>query len=677
MKAMWRVVVALVVVSVSVILVAGPAAAETTDSDTGLSSFLELTDSHKVSVWNYQLSFDQGNVTSPMKGIWAFALSMLWSLYQAGVSVVIWLLDWVLSFKWLEVVAAPFLALSDGLHAVMNAIGAGPAFLTIAAMAAVLWMARGKWALGVYELGMSCLIAVLATSIFANPVQMIAGPDGALIKARDFGVEVAAGLANGGNGGTGSETQQVLTQQLADTFIRLPHQLVNFGRVIDGTTCERAYDEALTDPKADDATLREKIEGCNAEWVEYANNPGPDQLLSLAVIAPAGYAIAFFVGVLAIAVFLAALSALYQGLRLIVTLIFGILPGVARGSFWATLSDLVVSLAELVFAIVFTSGFLIALQSIFGNTTVSTGGRVGTFLLVDILLIVGTVLFWRYRKSIKRSSKRLAELLGSRPGAANHPSNQAQSMGWGAAGGLASSAAKYAALRRMSKGASVASPGRGPEDPAPSPAPGPIRGRVDVVRSPKADASNDQPVLAGGPARKELTAGGPDVPNRPKGSKPPPRSHGGRAARLALLATKVGAAAATGGSSAAVQAIGQTAKSATVRATLATATKHASRAGSPQPKVIKGQVVGRSDTPRVPVANRTVVPEKRPIAMPGGSAAHRTTAPSSTQRVVAPARNESDADAINRRLRARLEARGARPVTKAPKVPSQPPATLF
>ena len=36
-----------------------------------------------------------------------------------------------------------------------------------------------------------------------------------------------------------------LSEQLADIFIRAPHQLVNYNAVIDGTKCEAAYDAGL------------------------------------------------------------------------------------------------------------------------------------------------------------------------------------------------------------------------------------------------------------------------------------------------------------------------------------------------------------------------------------------------------------------------------------------------
>src|SRR5664280_1015586 len=78
-------------------------------------------------------------------------------------------------------------------------------------------------------------------------------------------------------------------------------------------------------------------------------------------------------------------------------------------------ADLVMSLVTLVFAIVFLTGYLLLIQAVF-RAGQPGDGVMATFFFVDILLVAGTVLFWRGRKSLRRGADRLAQVLATRPG---------------------------------------------------------------------------------------------------------------------------------------------------------------------------------------------------------------------------------------------------------------------
>jgi hypothetical protein len=72
------------------------------------------------------------------------------------------------------------------------------------------------------------------------------------------------------------------------------------------------------------------------------------------------------------------------------------------------------ALVTVVFATVFLTGYLLLIQAVFAS-----GGtaRMQTFFAVDILLVVGIVVFWRGRGRIKAASERLTQALAKRPGA--------------------------------------------------------------------------------------------------------------------------------------------------------------------------------------------------------------------------------------------------------------------
>ena len=64
------------------------------------------------------------------------------------------------------------------MQSVVNRIGASGALLTITAVVAVVWMMRGRWATGIWELSIALVIAALASGVFASPVRMLAGDTG-------------------------------------------------------------------------------------------------------------------------------------------------------------------------------------------------------------------------------------------------------------------------------------------------------------------------------------------------------------------------------------------------------------------------------------------------------------------------------------------------------------------
>lgn len=424
-------------------------------------SWIKLTDSRGISVWNYELSLDRGGITAPGKVVWSFVIDFFWQLYRGGVVISIWFIDWALSFSWLPTIVTPVMALSDNLTRLKDRVGGVAALLTVAAVVAVCWMMRGKWALGVFELFTSLLIASLATGALASPVAMVAGPSGALMSSRSLGLEIADGLATDG-GSSGATSSDVLRQQttarLVDTFVRLPLETLNFGTVLDGGKCDGAYSKVIKGgPYGMGDDIRNAVGDCDSDLGDVAGNPGSGQALSAAIISPAAALVLVFATVLAGTVFLAALGALYQGLRLIVTLVSGLLPGEARGVLWITVADLVMSLVTLVFAIVFLTGYLLLVASVFTSTTPGQS-PMQTFFFVDVLLVAALLIFWRGRASIQRASAKLAKALATRPGGGTatalpqkRPFNAADAyytakMAAGAAGGVKAAAGAAGAL---------------------------------------------------------------------------------------------------------------------------------------------------------------------------------------------------------------------------------------
>jgi len=422
-------------------------------------SWIQLTDSHGISVWNFEMSLDRGGVTSPDKFFWASVVDGCWGVYRSWCALALWFLDWVLSFDWLHVIAAPLLSMGAALQSVVDRIGAVPTLLTICAIVAVGWMAQGRYATGIWELAASLVIASLATGVFAAPVQMVAGQDGLIMKAQTTGLQLSGELAAGQSGGTSDPTRlrQQMTGELVDTFVRQPTEMINFGRVLDGGKCEKTYTDVLAQgPYGSASTIRDKVAGCDAASGDYASQPSAGMALGSMIFMPASLVILLLAAVLGGSVIAAACYALFQSLKMILALVTALLPGEARGSLFVTVAEAAISLLIIIFTTVFLSVFLLVIQEMFKASAASSVPR--TFVIVDILLVVGVIIYWRERKRLKESAQRFAQWMSKRPGGASAtrlPERGGGGIGSWASGAL-STASKVSMLqaRRRSGGTS-------------------------------------------------------------------------------------------------------------------------------------------------------------------------------------------------------------------------------
>ncbi len=381
-------------------------------------AWIELKDSRGISLWNFEMSLDRGGITSPDKFFWASMTDACWGAYRSWCALALWFLDWVLSFTWIQTIATPLLAVGNAMQQVVTRLGLVPTFLTLTALLAGLWMLKGRHTTAIWEVGIACVIAALASGVFAQPVQMIAGPDGYIVKANQTGQELAAALATGDAAGKSPEQLRLeQTGQLVDTFIRQPTQMINFGQVLDGGACEGPYNDVVKGgPYGNESDIRDKISDCDDTLGEYAANPSASMALGSVVFFPAAFVILAMCMLLGGSVIAAAVWAMFQSLKAIVTFVTGLLPGGGRGSLMLTAAETVVALLIIVFTSVFLSVFLLVIQALFAASKGESIPK--TFVIVDVLIVVGLFIYMRQRKQLKAASARLAQWMSQRPGGA-------------------------------------------------------------------------------------------------------------------------------------------------------------------------------------------------------------------------------------------------------------------
>jgi len=403
--------------TVAGVMIGGAVPAWATSETPPALSWMVLKDSKGINVWSYEMSLNTGGVTSPGKFVWSFLVALVWQGYRAIVVFAIWLINWVLGFSWLDWVSTPVIALSKSITSLVHTFGLAPTFLTIMAATAAVHIFRGRWTLGAFDLVVGCAIAALAVGGLSNPVGLVTGQSGYIMQSRDLGLELSSGLAH--NGDTASNADQMRQQtsaMLVDTFIRMPDEMINFGRSLQGDPCEAKFDEVMrSGPHGGDDTVRNAMKDCNASMGDYADNPNSGMAISTIILSPSAIFVLLFALLLCVAVMLAVVTVLHESLKLIVVMVWAILPGESRGSLWQTFANLVMALATMTFAVVFLTAYLLLLQSVFSSSNSGSNGVMATFIFIDLLIFMGIIMFWRGRTALKRSAARLAAMMAKRP----------------------------------------------------------------------------------------------------------------------------------------------------------------------------------------------------------------------------------------------------------------------
>ena len=144
-------------------------------------NFMPVKDSHGISVWRYYLSIDEGSARHPTYMAYSIIIQIQFEIYRAISGAAIWFITWSMSFDWLPKIVAPVRTLGDAVTSITGQFNLTTTFLTVTAGVVAIWIIRGRWSTGIYELMISCAIAALAVGVLSNPIERIAGQDGLIM----------------------------------------------------------------------------------------------------------------------------------------------------------------------------------------------------------------------------------------------------------------------------------------------------------------------------------------------------------------------------------------------------------------------------------------------------------------------------------------------------------------
>lgn len=295
-----------------------------------------------------------GDPLHPGIVIVSFFVQLIWAIQYFFTGVILWLFDFLLSFTWIEWLAAPFNALALWLQGVLGDIHWIPFALTISALVGGIAIMVGRLAGGLWEMLIAAVVAVMATGILSNPVATLTAAGGVLTKAQEFGGQLASSIVVDKNmlGQTQATMSDAFTTTLMDIFVRTPYQVISYGMVLPDK-CQEFFDKFIQSGQPQPG-LRE----CAPAAAQFSyDNPSAINIVNALISAGGVTVLNTFGIVISILLVMAAFFFLVAALKSMMFAYAAVAP-MFREQLWRSLADTFMGLFSLMVMTVLLSMYL-------------------------------------------------------------------------------------------------------------------------------------------------------------------------------------------------------------------------------------------------------------------------------------------------------------------------------
>ncbi|WP_327117993.1 hypothetical protein OHB12_09130 [Nocardia sp. NBC_01730] len=351
-----------------------------------------VQDSSGIRLSDYMFATDGGSLLAPQDTALSMVLGLEFTVFMVIVISAIWLIGFVVSFRWLDWLGKP---LNDVANALTDQVATPIIFAVAASIGAffvAVFVVRGYHAKAVLQVVVMLAVAVLGATYLAHPLAEVLSSNGLVVKGRDVGIAIAAGL----NGNSTPDARSIvgeLNGTLADNFARHPLQVWNFGHVIDDSPmCRAAWSSGVA--AGSDAQVARAMRDCGDSYAHAKiENPSMGQVGTGLVLMVFGTILLLFMSYLAIKIFLAALSSVFHALMAIFGFAAGgFIYGPTQGVLMRNLVGMVGDAASMVAYTIFLGCYALVLDSVF---RAAPGSGMAVIFVGGMLLIAGFVLLRR------------------------------------------------------------------------------------------------------------------------------------------------------------------------------------------------------------------------------------------------------------------------------------------
>lgn len=421
------------VLAVAVLVQAGVtgAAYAAAEDDKGAGNvFLDgfgISDSRGTPVGKYELSLGGGGgiVQGPgdiLNSVVQACVVLGWEVYRIMVTFALWFLDLALQYRVLDLLRPAANLVAESLQSSVGALGIVPCFLVISFIAMVYWIGQRRAGAGILDFALSLLASALLASALANPVNWITGDDGLMANSRDIGIATAVQITSGGENVAADEEQlrRQTTGMLADNFIRTPHQLINYGAVIeDGSKCAEVYDKTIKEGPYDELDeAKKKLGKCDKAYETAADDP-MQALTGMMVLSPAGGIVVILAGLLGLITLALNMMGLYLGAKNVLEILKACLPGSAKAGIVRSMASLAMLAVATILLLVLVGAFLVFVHGLFSGYKDVGLSLIEAFALLDMIMLLAIgaliVFWWKSHRAGKSLGDRLHKAIGPAP----------------------------------------------------------------------------------------------------------------------------------------------------------------------------------------------------------------------------------------------------------------------
>ncbi|WP_330257121.1 hypothetical protein OG874_22635 [Nocardia sp. NBC_00565] len=389
----------------------GAVATAQTQTDSAGSSTIDaigwmgVRDSSGVPLANYVFVTNHGSFLHPgyvpLSTVLELEFAGIMATEASGIAVVLF----VVSFRWLDLVAQPLSRVADAFSGQV----ATPIVITLAATiggGSVAWFALQQYFSKVtLQVVAMLLVAVFGVPYLAHPMADVLSPDGLLAQGRDVGVAVAAGL----NGQSNPDPRVVVDSiegTLADNFVRYPLQVWNFGHVVDESpACRAAWSAGVLAGSADKVASGMKRCGDIAAYTK-ADNPNAGQICTGLLLLVFAAVLLMFGVYLSGKIVLAAAEAIYHAFMAIFGFAAGgFIYGPSQTFLARNLVDAFVSAGKMIAFTVYLGLYALILGDVFKQ---AQGHGIAVIFIGGSIMIIGIVLLRRMSRSLAAAPSRIA-----------------------------------------------------------------------------------------------------------------------------------------------------------------------------------------------------------------------------------------------------------------------------
>ncbi|WUI00380.1 hypothetical protein OHR68_00695 [Spirillospora sp. NBC_00431] len=405
---------------------------------TGLLGDLDKQEVNGAPISAYEITGDPGGAFDWDRKLLLFLTNGIFGFVKLIIGVMAWLLGWALKFGPAETLLGPVQVLADVYKVrVVDTLGLPSLLLTLAGLWCGLLILRGRGARGWGEMGLSVLVSAVSATTLLAPANLLMGNDGLMGSTRDTAISLASITATAG-GSAETDPSARMKEIILKTFIAEPHQMLQFGAVLEGNDdvpakCWQAYKDGISgkevpgmgagdlpemaqnpfaqspaaDRKEDPAGyFMEKAKGDCKEYVDYHAKPSWDRLFgALLLLLAAGLVavlILIMVGVLLISICAMACYAITGH----IVAVIAILPGGARGLLWRWLGGVAKTVLVICAVVVVLPLMAVGIDALMRSA--DEQGLMVKFALMDVVVAAALVFHRRLLRMSNLAGRRLA-----------------------------------------------------------------------------------------------------------------------------------------------------------------------------------------------------------------------------------------------------------------------------